>query len=208
MFDQRRPTLLLTFLAGVGSVVGLYLENEYILSACLLVAFVVITPLPLFDFSPFAATTDDEFKTLLKDAEGLRYFETYLVNELSFENLFFFIEASGFKESKEAETQEEKDELVQIAQDIYNRYIPHNSILSINIGWRATEKITEAFENLRQGELVNRSVFDLAIKETYQLMANYSFPRFKTTLLYKMYLGIIETDPEILANLEGQAEED
>lgn len=208
MLDQRKVTLALTFLSGVLTIVGLILRSDKIIAACLFVAFIVLTPLPLVDFSRFEATDKGEFDKILKDPEGLRYFETHLINELSFENLFFYMEAYGFREAEAPQTPAQKAVLAKMARQIYNRYIPHNSILSINVSWRTTEPIEKAFAELEEGELVDQSVFDSAIQETYQLMLNYSFPRFKRTILYKMYIGIIKTDPNALTALEILESED
>eukprot|EP00924_Labyrinthula_sp_SR-Ha-C_P003548 snap_masked-scaffold_53-processed-gene-0.29-mRNA-1 protein AED:1.00 eAED:1.00 QI:0/0/0/0/1/1/2/0/451 len=127
-------------------------------------------------------------KQLLESDTGLKVFRSYMIYELSIESLNFYLVATKWKEDfNQVGTTASKI----MAKNIVSRWIDTESQTSfqyfatINIGYKTAEDIKEKMKDT----LVEKELFDEAIKEVYQLMSSNSFPRFKRTMKYRQFVG-------------------
>lgn len=124
------------------------------------------------------------FNSFVEDRIGQRLFRTHLINELSIENLTFYLEVKQFKQLFEmAEGSSESQK--QCATEIYAKFLSGQHQTQVNISYQARDKI----EKLLSNDEVSGTLFDGAFWEVYSLMQSDSYPRFKLTSEYKQFIG-------------------
>jgi hypothetical protein len=126
----------------------------------------------------------DDFRNMIRDAEGFNLFRQFLIKELSVENLLFWREVEAYQQFEESGLPAEK--LLEKGKDIYNRYVDLNAAsMSINISWMARKDITAAFGD-SCGTYVS-GVFQKAQDEVVMLLFNDSYRRFAMTVAFTEY---------------------
>lgn len=156
--------------------------------------FVIIGPLPVaISATPGSKYQDDDNlgEFLEKDDAALKCFTRYLATELSVENILFFSEAREWRKEYEGL---DYDIRQKQAEHIYQKYFTRSSEFEINISAMQAESVHAVFKNNKTAE---RDVFTDSMHEVYLLMSRDSFPRFKKSALYKLYLGTLGPGEEM-----------
>lgn len=131
---------------------------------------------------------DKSFQELLDDPRGAKYFEFYTATELSLENYLFYREATAWKNDYDNVHPDERNAKGDL---LLNKYVRPWSDMEVNLGSSMREEILSQAEASARTEYP-RDLFDNAVVEIYSLMYSHSYPNFKRSSFYKLYLG--ETD--------------
>eukprot|EP00924_Labyrinthula_sp_SR-Ha-C_P011079 snap_masked-scaffold_51-processed-gene-0.15-mRNA-1 protein AED:1.00 eAED:1.00 QI:0/0/0/0/1/1/2/0/343 len=132
---------------------------------------------------------DVSLKKVLESPGGLILFKSYMVYELSVENLHFYLAATKWKE---AFSNFGADTRSRMAANIMNRWIQDpekNARIDshyVNLGFEVNAEIRKRIASHE----VDETLFDKAIVEVYELMWYNSFARFKKSRGYKRFLGV------------------
>ncbi len=193
---EGRNTLILMCL---GSILGIgidfvdpgHLSNDgnftwsYIVCVGLMGGFYVQAAVPLVrgvwgDVSRRARNAEEfgSLEDLFADegSEWHNAFKAHLVAEFSIENLRFWLEATKFKTSFEADMDLSQTK----AREIFNTFIPSSAFLEVNLPAKIKKNLLSEFARkpgAAQRE-VAKEVFDAAIADIYKLMSTDSFSRF------------------------------
>eukprot|EP00924_Labyrinthula_sp_SR-Ha-C_P001433 snap_masked-scaffold_44-processed-gene-1.71-mRNA-1 protein AED:1.00 eAED:1.00 QI:0/0/0/0/1/1/2/0/201 len=164
-------------------------NNEINISPGLLMDFVIVWPLRvILPWYKEKEVDDVSLKHILNSDIGLKLFKSYMVYELTIENLNFYLVATKWRENfgKLGYMDSKK-----IAKNIVSRWIGNDNIYGniensfINIGYDMSQKIKERIEE----RVIDETLFDEAIQEVYKLIWVNSFSRFKSTTRYKNFIG-------------------
>ena len=127
-------------------------------------------------------STGPSFSSVLSSVEGTKAFASYLVTEVSLENLYFYAAVSSWRREFDDFTDSEK---TQRAAHIMKSYLLSYSVLEVNLSWSLRESL---LAKLRNHEF-SSSMFDEAAAEIHTLMENDSFPRFKRSQQFQAYMN-------------------
>eukprot|EP00924_Labyrinthula_sp_SR-Ha-C_P005704 snap_masked-scaffold_14-processed-gene-2.21-mRNA-1 protein AED:0.90 eAED:1.00 QI:0/0/0/0.5/1/1/2/0/299 len=151
--------------------------------------FVFILPLKvLFPCLKLSDPNDVSMEAFLQCENGLRLFKSYMVCELSVENLNFYLAATKWKENFH---NFENSANLESARTIANEWLPdpenkdYSSRQYVNIGYKVVCDIRAHLKS----DTIQESIFDPVVNEVYNLMWTNSFARFKKTERYRQFLG-------------------
>lgn len=116
-------------------------------------------------------------KGILQSKVPLCYFLSYLLDEFSSENLFFFLDVENFEKSKYTNGHDEHKVMIQF---IYDTYISIDSYFEINVDDRIRRSITSQLSS----EEIDFDLFNEAKASIYTLLEA-SFNRFLSAPNYK-----------------------
>eukprot|EP00924_Labyrinthula_sp_SR-Ha-C_P005679 snap_masked-scaffold_14-processed-gene-1.33-mRNA-1 protein AED:1.00 eAED:1.00 QI:0/-1/0/0/-1/1/1/0/261 len=172
-------------------------EKAYQISPVLIAHFginwcyfiIIILPLRVL-FSCFKSSdpNDVSMEAFLQCENGLRLFKSYMVCELSVENLNFYLAATKWKENFH---NFENSANLESARTIANEWLPdpenkdYSSRQYVNIGYKVVCDIRAQLKS----DTIQESIFDPVVNEVYNLMWTNSFARFKKTERYRQFLG-------------------
>ena len=128
-------------------------------------------------------TRGADLKTILNSAEGIKVFATYLVTEVSVENLCFYLAIKCWHRDYESLVEQEKEK--ERASSIISKYLLPSAPLEINVSHAIREDILRR----QQREEFGLDLFDLASTDVYNLMANDSFSRFQRSPQFLAYMN-------------------
>ncbi|XP_058506659.1 regulator of G-protein signaling 14 isoform X2 [Solea solea] len=114
------------------------------------------------------------FEKLLEDPSGVRYFTSFLMSEVSAENILFWQACEKFRKISPTCM----DELKRVARSIYNTYLSDNAPYSVNID--DTAKTEE-----KDLEQPTPDMFHKAQTQIFKLMKMDSYRRFVRSPLYQ-----------------------
>lgn len=118
-----------------------------------------------------------KFEELLQHEGGRRFFDVFLQQEHSEENLMFWSEVNRLRDVKD-------QKLFTIhAREIYLEFLKPMSSKEINIGGQTRKKIEEDLQNDPP-----RDVYEVAQIQVYNLMQRQSYPRFLASDLFTSIL--------------------
>eukprot|EP00924_Labyrinthula_sp_SR-Ha-C_P005669 snap_masked-scaffold_14-processed-gene-1.17-mRNA-1 protein AED:1.00 eAED:1.00 QI:0/-1/0/0/-1/1/1/0/463 len=172
-------------------------EKVYPISPALLPDFgiyccyfiVIVLPLKvLFPCLKLSDPNNVSMEAFLQSENGLRLFKSYMVCELSVENLNFYLAATKWKENFH---NFENSANLESARTIANEWLPdpenkdYSSQQYVNVGYKVVCDIRAQLKL----DIVEESIFDPVVNEVYNLMWTNSFARFKNTQKYRQFLG-------------------
>jgi hypothetical protein len=129
----------------------------------------------------------EDFRVLVENSAGLEMFQQHLLKELSVENIMFWNSINEYK----LLTSEEDNQvaLKKKAMQLFRTYIPLGAPIQVNISYHQVSQIQQILgldETKHEATLQElKTLFDVAQKEIFVLMARDSFQRFKHTQNYK-----------------------
>lgn len=116
------------------------------------------------------------FSSLLQNVPMLNFFDRFLQENFSGENLSFWFEVESYK-SLSPEKMPEK------ARDLYNRYMKPGSVSEVNVDCELKTECKHAIE-----KNITPSLFSQAQQAIYEVMQTDSYPKFLRSDIYQQYL--------------------
>jgi len=162
----------------------------YLVITCILLVFTLVSvTLPILEsFRKRSAVLElqsqpvviidhslDSLYKVIEDPKAIEYFQRFLVEELSVENLLFVQSVAKLKKITDNEL-----EMRVEANEIFTHYIIERSISEVNIDSNTRSKIIEKFSH---GDIMLQ-IFDDAVTEIMEIMETGNFIRFRRSDLY------------------------
>ncbi|KAL1236072.1 Regulator of G-protein signaling 1 [Trichinella pseudospiralis] len=123
-----------------------------------------------------AKSWQQSFSRMLNNPVGRRQFREYLESEHAEENIFFWELIEEYRQLTNS------DELYDMAQEIYKRFLNTNSTSEINIDIKCRNALNQEMKR------PTRNTFDEAQRQVYKLMERDSYTRFIRSNEYFMFL--------------------
>ncbi|XP_024918878.1 regulator of G-protein signaling 14 isoform X3 [Cynoglossus semilaevis] len=133
------------------------------------------------------------FEKLLEDPSGVRYFTSFLMSEVSAENILFYQACEKFKKILATSV----DELKRVARSIYNTYLSDSAPYCVNID--DTAKIEE-----KDLEQPTSDMFNKAQSQIFKLMKMDSYRRFVRSPLYQK-CTLASVEGKVLPELSNES---
>eukprot|EP00924_Labyrinthula_sp_SR-Ha-C_P007582 snap_masked-scaffold_42-processed-gene-0.1-mRNA-1 protein AED:1.00 eAED:1.00 QI:0/-1/0/0/-1/1/1/0/367 len=163
-------------------------EFGFIADIGLFLSFLLVVVFPLrviLESSRKKSENEVCLASILDTKIGLKLFRSYLVYELSVENLNFYLVAKTWRAKFVENARFNKKTAKNIIQKWIGNLEDHSVVApyAINIGYLLKMRILKRFKENK----VDEDLFDEAVDEVYALMSLDSFERFTKTARYKEY---------------------
>ncbi|KAJ5070868.1 electron carrier/ protein disulfide oxidoreductase [Anaeramoeba ignava] len=117
----------------------------------------------------------ETIEEIFKLPQAIDYFKEFLCQQLTQENIMFYLDVNDFKNLKNPKA------ISRTANAIFEKYVKTEAIFEINIDFRSRMEIIEMVER----QEFNLNMFDKAQNIIFTLMEHNSFEPFKQSPLYK-----------------------
>eukprot|EP00475_Leptophrys_vorax_P007395 TRINITY_DN14684_c0_g1_i1.p1 TRINITY_DN14684_c0_g1~~TRINITY_DN14684_c0_g1_i1.p1 ORF type:complete len:367 (-),score=61.71 TRINITY_DN14684_c0_g1_i1:16-1116(-) len=122
---------------------------------------------------------DFSFPQLMYSRTGLLYFTEYLKAIHSEEHVIFWNVANDYY----------KDPSNELAKAIFETYVANSAPQQVNIGFEIRKRMLNKYETcIKNDQVIPRDLFCEAQIEVYSMLKTDSYPKFRTTTLFKRYM--------------------
>lgn len=130
-----------------------------------------------------------KLKDTLDNPAQAQYFAEFLQGEYNCENLMFYVNCNQLL------TLEAQPQIDKVVEEIYDKFIPTDSELAINIPFQVQDEI---MKTIRAGPPFSREIFVKAQSEAFQNMRSDPFPRFLKSVCYStVYASTVNSKPAV-----------
>jgi len=132
--------------------------------------------------TPQGGVVEAQFVLFLRDPVARKWFQEFLINEFSVENILFWHEVQDYKQLSSQE------ELSIAARKIYDKYIVDGSPFQVNLCEESSRTVREGLRGN-----VDKQIFELPEAEILGTMKGDAYPRFRTSIFCTKMMKEIRT---------------
>lgn len=127
---------------------------------------------------------DLSLKDILQHPVGRKLFQQHLLVEISAANLAFWSSVRDWKEGYHSISQELRE---KVADNIYRKFLRQEAEMEVAVNGRSRQKLESL---MNSDDKYPVTLFDALQNETFQLMEQDVFYRFKVLPLYRVFMGL------------------